>query len=269
MSSAPHTALFREVDRSGDPDFFVRFMDEANKPAGIRAGKRLMSDRMGLTAGAAVLDVGCGPGTDALELANLVGSTGRVAGVDSSLAMIGEACRRAQLRRLPVSFLVAQLPALPLADASFDVCRASRLLEHVPDPRSALAEMVRATRSGGRIVVFDIDWDTLVIDHPDKDTTRMVVLSYSDSIRNGWLGRQLPRLLVEQRLRLHSVDAVHVWVHYHLAELFLGGHLALLQTQHKLTPSQAQAWWENVRGVGQEKGSRISFTAFVAAGIKP
>ena len=54
--------------------------------------------------------------------------------------------------------------------------------------------MVRVTRPGGRIVVFDFDWDTLIIDHPDKETTRTVVLTYSDSIQNGWIGRQLPRL---------------------------------------------------------------------------
>ena len=34
----------------------------------------------------------------------------------------------------------------------------------------------------------------MIIDHPDKETTRTIVLTYSDSIRNGWIGRQLPRL---------------------------------------------------------------------------
>ena len=59
--------------------------------------------------------------------------------------------------------------------------------------------MVRVTRPDGRIVVFDFDWDTLIIDHPDKQTTRNVVLTYSDSIQNRWIGRQLPRLFGEQR----------------------------------------------------------------------
>jgi hypothetical protein len=59
-----------------------------------------------------------------------------------------------------------------------------------------LAEMVRVTRGRGRIVVFDFDWDTLVIDHPDKETTRTFVQSHPDSIRNGWIGRQLPQTSV-------------------------------------------------------------------------
>ena len=61
MSTQPHTKLFPQVDRTKDPDFFVRFMDEAQKPEGIQASKRLMLERMALSAGAAVLEVGCGP----------------------------------------------------------------------------------------------------------------------------------------------------------------------------------------------------------------
>ena len=45
--------------------------------------------------------------------------------------------------------------------------------------------MARVTRQGGRVVVFDLDWDTLIIDHPDREATRTIVLSDSDSIRNG------------------------------------------------------------------------------------
>jgi hypothetical protein len=69
--------------------------------------------------------------------------------------------------------------------------------------------MARVTRPGGRVVVFDFDWDTLIIDHPAKATTRTIVLSYSDAITNGWIGRQLPRLLKEQRLNVLSVGLRH------------------------------------------------------------
>jgi ubiquinone/menaquinone biosynthesis C-methylase UbiE len=88
--------------------------------------------------------------------------------------------------------------ALPFADGTFDVCRAARPPEHLPDPGRVLQEMVRVTRPGGWIVMFDFDWDTLIIDHPDKQTTRAFIQAYSDSIRNGRIGRQLPRLFKEQ-----------------------------------------------------------------------
>jgi hypothetical protein len=53
---------FTDVDRSQDPDFFVRFMDEAQKPAGIQASKQRMLDRMALVPGAAVSRSAAVPG---------------------------------------------------------------------------------------------------------------------------------------------------------------------------------------------------------------
>ena len=41
MSIPPHTNLFTDVDRTSDPDFFVRFMDEAQKPAAIQTSKQI------------------------------------------------------------------------------------------------------------------------------------------------------------------------------------------------------------------------------------
>jgi SAM-dependent methyltransferase len=172
----------------------------------------------------------------------------RLAGwwLDASEIMISEARRRAEACAVPVpvSFVVGDAQALPFPDSSFDVRRAARLLEHVPDTAQVLAEMVRVTRPGGRILVFDIDWDTLIIDHPDKDTTRIFVSSHADSIRNGWIGRQLPRLFTEQRLQVRSLDAVQLFIHYAMAELAFGSHLAFLQTNGVLSAARAQQWWE-------------------------
>ena len=46
MSIPSHTKLFTEVDRTSDPDFFVRFMDEAQKPAAIQTSKQLMLEHL-------------------------------------------------------------------------------------------------------------------------------------------------------------------------------------------------------------------------------
>jgi ubiquinone/menaquinone biosynthesis C-methylase UbiE len=265
---ALHTQLFTQVDRTEDPDFFVRFMDEAQKPAGIQASKRLMLDRAAPGSGADVLDVGCGPGDDLSAMADHVGSTGRLVGLDASEVMIAEARRRARERRLDIRFEVGEATALPFPDGAFDVCRAARVLEHLADSRGALAEMVRVTRPGGRIVVFDFDWDTLLIDHPDREMTRTVVQTYSDAIQNGWIGRQLPRLFREQGMEVLSVDPLPIVVHYALAELFLGGHLVSLQASGVLTPAEAREWWEDLRRAEAAGTLLIAFTAFVVVGAR-
>ena len=268
MSTRPHTNLFTQVDRTKDPDFFIRFMDEAQKPAAIQASKRIMLERIALAPGDAVLEVGCGPGTDVFDMAKLVGPTGRLVAVDASEVMIAEARKRAKELNLDVTLEVCDVQALPFPDGTFDVCRAARLLEHLPDAGRALAEMARVTRPGGRVVVFDFDWDTLIIDHPDKDTTRTIVRSYSDSILNGWIGRQLPRLFKEQHLEVLSIDPVQVFVHYSLVELFLGSHLTLLQTNGTLSADEAQQWWQSLQRADERGTLLVSFTAFIVVGAR-
>jgi ubiquinone/menaquinone biosynthesis C-methylase UbiE len=258
--------LFTEVDRTSDPDFFVRFMDEAQRPAGIQASKQIMLARMNVAPGDAILEVGCGPGTDLFDLVERVGPTGRLVGLDASEVMIAEARRRASALGLPIEFEQGNVQALPFADGSLDACRAARLLEHLPTAELALAEMVRVVRPSGRVVVFDFDWDTMVIDHPDKQTTRTIVLSYADSIRNGWIGRQLPRLFKEQHLDVTSFEPVQIFVHYSLAELFLGSHLTRLQTNGVLSPDSARTWWDYLRQADERGTLMISFTAFVIVG---
>jgi ubiquinone/menaquinone biosynthesis C-methylase UbiE len=190
--------LFTDVDRTGDADFFVRFLDRGNSLPDIIRSKPLILDGLRLRDGQHVADVGWGMGADVLEIARRVGPAGSVVGVDASETMILEARRRAEALNLPVSFHVGDAQALRFDDATFDACRSERMLMHVPDAEAALTEMVRVTKPGGRISIFDFDWDTFVIDSSDKPTTRAVVHAFSDGIRNGWIGRQLPRLLRER-----------------------------------------------------------------------
>jgi ubiquinone/menaquinone biosynthesis C-methylase UbiE len=239
-----------------------------HRSLGASRSKRLMLERIALATGEAVLDVGCGPGTDVFDMMEVVGPAGRLVGLDASEVMIAEARRRAEELDLPITFEVGEVHALPFPDATFDVCRAARLLEHLPAAEPALTEMVRVTRPGGRIAVFDFDWDTMIIDHPDKEATRTIVLSYSDSIRNGWIGRQLPRLFKEQRLELVSIDTVQVFPHYALTELFLGSHLAALETNGALAAGQAREWWEHLQHADERGTLLISFTAFIVVGSK-
>lgn len=177
--------VFTDVDRTGEVDFFVRFLDRGNALPDIIQAKPIILDGLQLDAGQQAVDIGCGMGADVFEIAGTVGPTGSVVGVDSSEAMILEARRRAEASSLPVSFHVGDAQALPFDDATFDACRCERMLMHVPDAELAVSEMVRVTKPGGRIGIFDFDWDTFVIDSPDKPTTRAVVDAFSDGIRNG------------------------------------------------------------------------------------
>src|SRR5262249_45300333 len=74
-----------------------------------------------LQPGDAVLDVGCGTGTLALEVARRVGRAGRVAGVDPGTEQIARARVKAARRNVPVEFQVGVIEQLPFPDQAFDV----------------------------------------------------------------------------------------------------------------------------------------------------
>jgi SAM-dependent methyltransferase len=171
--------------------------------------KRLTYERMRLQPGYRVLDAGCGPGTDTVPLAPLVGPSGRVVGVDHDAEMIAEAERRA--RETGVSAWVtheqADATALSYPADYFDACRCERLFEHLRDPARALSEMVRVTRSGGWIVVLDSDWGSLSIDTCEVDAERQQARFFAEHILiNGYSGRQLYRLFKRQGLADVSVQ---------------------------------------------------------------
>src|SRR5580693_8925721 len=103
---------FTSVDRTGDPAFFLKFLDEANKHPDVIAWKPAILDGLRLQPGAQVLDIGCGAGADAFDLADRVGPSGHVTGVDISASLITEAIRRAVGRNLSITFEVGDAQAL-------------------------------------------------------------------------------------------------------------------------------------------------------------
>ena len=104
-------------------------------------------------SGARVLDCGIGSGSLSLALASITTDSPEYHGIDTSGAMLTEA--DAELRRVRI---VAQLRQsdvrmIPYPDRTFDVVMASHVLEHLPEPRVALREMIRVLKPGGVLFV--------------------------------------------------------------------------------------------------------------------
>ena len=195
---------FADVDGTSAPGDFIEYLDAVSGLEAVGVYKRLTIARLGLGTGDRVLDVGCGTGDDVAALTAIVQPTGIAVGIDASRAMIAEGRRRAVSSVL----LVADAHRLPFDDEWFDCCRADRTLMHVDDVDLVLAEMVRVTRSGGRIVVSEPDWETLAIDAEDRALTRQLANTICDSHRNGWIGRQLVGRLKERGLVEITMDPV-------------------------------------------------------------
>jgi SAM-dependent methyltransferase len=189
--------------------------------------KQRIRSRLELTPGHRVLDVGCGPGLDAIVAADCVGPNGRVAGIDYDASLIREAVA-ARDRTAParVWYQVADAAAIPYGPDSFDRCYCERVLQHTSDPAAVVAELVRVTKPDGVIVVADTDWATLSIDATDSSAERALVRFVGETIRSGFVGRQLRRLMTSAGLADVAVELWPiVWTDY---ELFRATSLSLL-----------------------------------------
>ncbi len=171
--------------------------------------KQRSYEYMHIKAGQTLLDVGCGPGTDTISLAHLVGLSGHIIGVDFDPGMVAEADRCAEQTCLAaqITHKLADASSLPFGAQEFDACRSERLFQHLQYPEQVLSEMARVTKRGGWIVVVDTDWGTASTDTTEIDIERRLARFGADhQQRNGYSGRRLYRQFKEQHLGEISME---------------------------------------------------------------
>jgi demethylmenaquinone methyltransferase/2-methoxy-6-polyprenyl-1,4-benzoquinol methylase len=121
--------------------------------------RRRAADLAGLSPGERALDVACGTGDLALELAARVGGRGEVVGCDFSQRMLSLAREKAAARVVTegtVSFESANALALPYLDDQFDAATVGFGARNLSDLKRGIAEMTRVVRPGGRVVILEI-----------------------------------------------------------------------------------------------------------------
>jgi SAM-dependent methyltransferase len=139
---------------------------EANLGLGCGAPLGFLAPRPGET----VLDLGSGAGLDVFLASPLVGSAGRVIGVDMTPAMLERARgNAAKMGATNVEFREGRLEGLPVEDATVDAVTSNCVINLVPDKAAVFREVARVLKPGGRIVVSDILLDGRLPDAIQKD----------------------------------------------------------------------------------------------------
>lgn len=145
-----------------------------------------------------VLDIGCGPGLDTVAMAQLANGDEEIFGVDFDEKMITDANNRAAEYNLDTKVTHQQANAyeLPFPDGYFDAIRSERLFIHLDSPEQALAEAIRVTRRGGKVVLVDTDWGSLSSHSgADEIEQRLVKFRAEQCLPNGYSGRRLFSLM--------------------------------------------------------------------------
>jgi arsenite methyltransferase len=236
----------------------ARKLEAAYLTPDVAEQRRATLQALALRPGERVLDVGSGPGLLAAEMAQVVGLAGHVIGIDVSDAMLALGQRRCAniggTGRL--SFVKADATALPFRDAAFDAAVSIQVYEYVANLPHALAELYRVLRPGGRALVLDTDWDSIVW-HAD-DPERMGRLL--DAWRARFADPHLPRTLGHQ-LRAAGFQVSHpealVLLNpeydantYSVANGEIMADYAV--NRGSLTRDQADAWTQDLRQLGRD-----------------
>ncbi len=118
----------------------------------LHPGRLQARDRMGITPGDRILEVGVGTGINAA----LYPQSSQVTGIDLSRPMLDKARERVARERLQnVRLMEMDATALTFEDESFDIVYAPYLISVVPDPVAVVREMRRVCRTGGRIIILN------------------------------------------------------------------------------------------------------------------
>jgi SAM-dependent methyltransferase len=233
----------------------------------VVAQRRSVRGWLALRPGERVLDVGVGPGFLAAEMAREVGADGMVAGIDVSESMLA----LARERNATVDLRAGSAGSIPYPDGGFDVAVSTQVLEYVADVPAALAELRRVVRPGGRILILDTDWDSIV--WRSGDDARMA------AVLAGWEGHlahpRLPRRLFgELRSAGFTPDTPLVLpllnVGYDPRHAFSVGMIDIIGdfvAQRGVLPAaEVDAWRDDLRSLGD--GYFFSLNRYVFRAIR-
>jgi|SRR5579885_1550663 SAM-dependent methyltransferase len=127
------------------PDSYERYQ----VPSVFAPLARLFLKRVPLAPGQRVLDVACGTGIVARQVAPVLGSTGSIVGIELNAAMLDVARQHAPGDGAPVEWRQGDAGSLPCRDAEFDIVLCQQGLQFFPDRPAALREMHRVLKPEG------------------------------------------------------------------------------------------------------------------------
>jgi arsenite methyltransferase len=231
--------------------------------------RRVTRAALALKPGERVLDLGCGPGYLAAEMAAEVGSGGSVHAVDVSESMLELAKRRERSdQAAPIEFGTADATSLPFEDGSFDVVTCTQAYEYVAEIETALREAHRVLAAGGRLLVVDTDWDSIVWRTSDEERTTRILRAWDEHLAHRDLPRRLPQLLRDAGFELaHSevVPLLNIGYHTNTYSAPIADMIArFVSGRQGISAEEANSWAGDIKSMGDNYFFSINRYLFVA-----
>lgn len=212
-----------------------------------------------------ILDVGCGPGFLAESIAERIGCGGHVAGVDISEPLL-QFARAHCLHPETVEYRPGDAIWLPYGDARFDAAACTQVLEYVGDVDAAISELRRVVRRGGRVVVVDTDWDSIVWHSSDDERMQRILRAWERHAPHPRLPRTLAARLCHAGFRVDGQQVLPLFnpradsntYSHRIIDLIVG-----FVVGRGATGQEAQAWAHELRRVDAQQPYFFSLNRYV------
>lgn len=218
-----------------------------------------------------IIDLGCGTGIDAINLATVLGPDVSVTGIDHDASMIEKA--RASSKDLQnIGFKVAEVCPIAEHDSSVQGARAERLLQHLKEPASLINEVYRILEPEAPFVIVETDWSSLTFYNNDPVAAKKVSTYLTDQkVNKGAVARELTHGLRAAGFKDISFEVfpfVVKTVQEIFAYLLIDQSLLEMREKGLLTPQEYELFMEDLQRAESGKYFVCTLNLVIASAVK-
>jgi SAM-dependent methyltransferase len=246
-------------------------LDTVYQGADVTRRRQASFDALRPGPGETIVDIGSGNGLLTAELARAVGPKGRVIGVDPSSDMRQSAIERCQDFNW-VEIVEGTDSKLPVRSGAVDKAVSVQVFEYLNDIPGAVNEAHRALKPGGRLVVGDIHFDSLVWFSNFPERMASMVAAWDNHFVERTVPALLPPILKKAGFEVESISPITICDH-HLKPDGLANMMMILMEGYAvsnghMTQEEAGEWADEQRKLAEAGSFFFSVTHFVVSARK-